>query len=130
VNEPKRTEWEAFRNQCFIRCSLEPIWVWSAAHDFEACHVGLFLSDVPGYKIDLGTHAMSIFAFDHWHVIPLARMTVKSLEHLEGVATFSPVERRAELLDAQVAAEGVLRGLVDRQFLFKAAPGSAYGSLQ
>ena len=126
----RRADWEKFRNLCFTRNSVDPVWVWTAAHEFEFCHVGLFLADVPGAKIDLGIHAMSIQVFDHWHVVPLTRMTVKSVEHLEGVASFSPMERRAELMGAQAAAESTLRGHVGKQFLFKAAPGSIHGTLQ
>jgi hypothetical protein len=130
VIEAKQAQWDAYRKLCFIRCSLEPVWFWTAAHEFEFCHAGLFLQDVQGAKIDMGIRAMSFHVFDCWHVVPLERMTVKSLEHLASVSNFSPVERRTELLAAQAAAENAIRGLVNQQFLFKAAPGSLNGSLQ
>ena len=129
-SEAKRIQWEGYRALCFIRCSEEPVWVWTAAHEFELSYVGLFLEDAPSATLDMGMRAMSFHVFDCQYLVPLERMTVKSLAHFEGVATFSPVARRSELLGAQVAAENALRGLVNQQFLFKAAPGSLNGSLQ
>jgi hypothetical protein len=127
--DPQRAEWVEYRAACFIRSGVA-CWVWSAAHEFEFRTVGLYLIDVPGARVDVGTHAIALIAHDEIHIVPIVRCTADSLEHMQAVAANPLAERKTQLRDEQIKAEQAMRDLVGRQVLFKAAPGSLNGTVQ
>ena len=128
--ELQRTDWAKYRAACFIRSGIAPVWLWSAAHDFDFCTIGLYLIEIPGTTLDVGTHAIALSVFAEHHVVPIVRLTPESLEHLQLVAAAPLSERQAQLRVEQVEAERLLRAQVHRRVLVKVAPGSPSGAVQ
>jgi hypothetical protein len=128
VVDMQRSDWAKYRDACFIRSDITPVWLWSAAHDF--CTVGLYHIEIPGAVLDVGTHAIALSVFAEHHMVPIVRLPPESLAHLQSVAANPLSKRQTQLRAEQLAAERVLREQVQRQVQIKVAPGSPSGAMQ
>lgn len=123
----EREVWERYRAECFVRVATTPFWVWSAAHEFEFRFAALLLLELPGATVDVGSHAVAIHAFEHLHFVPIVRMSIDSLQHLQGLSLTPLLQQQTILRASQAQAEQALRDEVNRRFLCTAAPGSTNG---
>lgn len=132
-----RAAWETYRGACFIRPGPALIWVWSASHDFDLAPAGLHLGQLPDARLELGTHAMALL-FPHppnpelreWHLVPLPRLTTRTLAAIQPAAAADLAQRVQELVAEQQAAQAQLSQLVNQANLWRLLPGSADGTVQ
>lgn len=128
--------WEQYRSVCFFRPSPQLIWVWSAAHEFDFVAAGLHLVSLPGVRIELGTHALTLVLphqpdpeLHEWHVIPLTRMKLATLHLLQPCAA-EDLQSRVEALHAdQASAQSTLDQAVKTANLCRLLPGSSNGTI-
>lgn len=73
--------WEQFRRNCFLEV-VDSVYCWSAGCPAEAHTILLHLMTVTGFRYDLDKRALVFVAYDARHLIPVAHLTLDSLQYL------------------------------------------------
>lgn len=125
------TAWETYRAACFLRPGAALVWVWSASHEFDLGPVVHLLDQMPGARLDVGTHAVALVmphlldpALQEWHLVPLPRLKASSRAAIQPAAATDLTRQVQTLLEEQQAAQTQLTELWSRANLWRLLPGS------